>query len=231
MASSTEATRDLFGPGLGETQRNLLLALKQRGPSTVATLSAELGLAATTLRSQLQVLAAQALVTREGRRFGKRGRPDVVFALGPEGERLFPRCESQVMGELVRHLESRRREDVLHEFFSTRAAMRAERLLPRVQGLRGVDRLREVARILTEEGFMARVDAGSDGRPVLHLCHCPIRGIVEETRLPCRFEEALLAQLLESPIARIDYLPDGGRACSYVERPASAASGPVRSQP
>lgn len=231
MVSTTEATRDFFGPGLGETQRNLLLALKQMGPSTVTALSAELGLAATTLRSQLQVLAAQGLVTREGRKFGKRGRPDVVFALGPEGERLFPRWEGQVMGELVRHLESRRREDVLDDFFASRAAIRCERLLPRVQGLRGVDRLREVARILTEEGFMARVDIGSDGRPVLHLCHCPIRGIVAETRVPCRFEEALLARLLDSPITRTDYLPDGGRACSYIECPAPAASGPVRSQP
>ena len=216
MVSSTEANRDLFGPGLGETRRNLLLALKQRGPSTVTALSAELGLAATTLRSQLQALASQGLVTREGRKFGKRGRPDVVFALGAEGERLFPRCEGQVMGELVHYLQAGRREAVLEEFFATRARLRAERLLPRVEGLQGVDRLREVARILTEEGFMAQVDPGPDGRPVLNLCHCPIRGIVAETRLPCRFEEALLAQLLGTTLTRTDYLPDGGKACSYI---------------
>lgn len=213
---------DLFGPGLGETQRNLLLALKQHGPSTVTALSAELGLAATTLRGHLQTLAGQGLIARRGQKYGKRGRPDVVFALGPEGERLFPRHESRVLSELIHHLRHQERAQVLDEFFAARAAARRERLLPRIEGLTGVDRLREVARILSEEGFMARVDI-ADGHATLHLCHCPIQGVVAETRAPCRYEEALISELLGgSALTRTDYMPDGGVACSYVEQPAPA---------
>lgn len=215
MTALPDAARDLFGPGLGETQRNLLLVLKQRGPSTVATLSTELGLAPTTLRGHLQALTATGLVSRRGQKYGKRGRPDVVYALGTEGERLFPRHEADVSGELIRHLRDRRREDVLEQFFAARVAARRERLLPRVRGLQGVGRLREVARILSEEGFMARVDL-AEGRAILSLCHCPIQGIVAETRLPCRYEEALIAELMGAPLSRTDYLPDGGIACSYV---------------
>ena len=221
--TSTGASADLFGPGLGETQRLVLLALKQRGPSTVSALSAELGLAPTTLRGHLQALAGEGLVARHGLTHGKRGRPDVVFAVGPEGERLFPRFESQVLGELIRYLSASGRQDAVEDFFASRVSARRERLLPRVQGLQGVERLREVARIMSEEGFMARVDAGPDGRPRLHLCHCPLQGLVAETRIPCRYEESLLAEFAGSPIDRIDYLPDGGTACSYLERAAAPA--------
>jgi len=207
---------DLFTPGLGETQRNVLLALKEQGQSTVAELAGKMGLAPTTLRAHLQALAADGLVARRGSKHGKRGRPDVVFTLGPEGERLFPRQEGELLRELIRHLGSRR-EQVLDEFFAARVAARRDRLLPRVEGLQGVERLREVARILSEEGFMARVGAGSDGKPALHLGHCPIRGVVAETRVPCRYEEALLAELMGSPLTRTDYLPEGGVACTYVQ--------------
>lgn len=215
MRATGDDSGDLFGPGLGETQRNLLLALKERGPSTVTALSGVLRLAPTTLRGHLQALTGAGLVIRHGQKYGKRGRPDVVFALGPEGERLFPQHDGEVLGELIRHLRDREREQVLDEFFAARVATRRPRLLARVAHLEGDARWREVARILSEEGFMARVEI-VDGRPMLYLCHCPIRGVVAETRLPCRYEQALIAELVGAPISRTDYMPDGGITCSYV---------------
>lgn len=215
MRTTADDSGDLFGPGLGETQRNLLLALKERGPSTVTVLSGALGLAPTTLRGHLQALTGQGLVVRHGQQHGKRGRPDVVFALGPEGERLFPQHDGQVLGELIRHLQDREREQVLNEFFAARVAARRSRLLARVSHLRGDERWHEVARILSEEGFMARVET-VEGHATLYLCHCPIRGVVAETRLPCRYEQALIAELMGAPITRTDYMPDGGISCSYV---------------
>ena len=215
MPTVPDGSGDFFGPGLGETQRHLLLILKERGPSTVTALSGALGLAATTLRGHLQALSGEGLVVRQGQKYGKRGRPDVVFALGPEGERLFPRHEAQVLGELIGHLRDQKREQLLDEFFAARVASRRPRLLARVDQLRGEERLREVARILSEEGFMARVEI-VDGRATLYLCHCPIRGVIAETRLPCRYEQALIAELMGAPITRTDYMPDGGITCSYV---------------
>lgn len=215
MRATPDGSGDFFGPGLGETQRNLLLILKQQGPSTVAALSGALGLAPTTLRGHLQALTGEGLVVRQGQKYGKRGRPDVVFALGAEGERLFPQHDGEVLGELIRHLRDQQREQVLEEFFAARIAARRPRLVTRVAHLEGDDRLREVARILSEEGFMARVEI-VDGRATLYLCHCPIRGIVAETRLPCRYEQALIAELMGTPIVRTDYMPDGGITCSYV---------------
>jgi len=223
MVTFGDATRDLFTPGLGETQRHILLALKERGPATVTDLAAELGLAATTLRGHLQSLVSEGLVARQGSKRGKRGRPDVVFALGPEGQRLFPRQEGEVLRELIQHLDAGGRQEVLEEFFAARVAARRERLLPRVAGLAGVARLREVARILSEEGFMARVALGPDGAATLQLCHCPISGVIAETRVPCRYEEALLAELLGSPLTRTAYMPTGGTTCSYVECGQQAA--------
>jgi predicted ArsR family transcriptional regulator len=56
---------------------------------------------------------------------------------------------------------------------------------------------------------------GTARQPVLRLCHCPIRDVVDVTRLPCRFEEELVAELLGSAITREEYIPDGQASCSY----------------
>src|SRR5690349_22990260 len=68
MRTAPDGSGDFFGPGLGETQRHLLLTLKERGPSTVTALSGALGLAATTLRGHLQALGGEGLVVRQGDR-------------------------------------------------------------------------------------------------------------------------------------------------------------------
>lgn len=206
----------LFGPGLGETQRAILLSLKRLGPATQAQVGQDLPFSPATLREHLRTLTVHGFVERRGSRHGKRGRPEVVYALTRRADTLFPHRESAVLCELVAHLLDLGHADLLERFFAARVAAWRPAALARVRGLRGIERFHEVARILSAEGFMTLV-GGTPAAPTLRLCHCPFRDLVAVTPIPCRYERALIADLLGRPLDRTEYLPDGQASCSYVE--------------
>ena len=204
--------------GFGPTRRRLLEALKRHGAATLRELGGELGVSRETLREHVQGLAAEGLVVRTGTQRHGPGRPEVLYGLAPRADALFPQRESQVLADLAAHLLEGGNEDELKRFFEQRAARRLRVGRARLVGLRGRKRLEEVARILTEEGYMAEVADGT-----LRLAHCPLMGVVAVTRLPCRAELAMVERLVGRRLRRIDYLPDGGLSCSYRTRRTPAA--------
>lgn len=214
--TSEGSTAPLFGPGLGETQRAILLSLKRLGPATQAQVGHDLRFAAATLREHLRTLTVHGFVERQGSRRGKRGRPEIVYALTRRGDALFPHREAGVLRELVARLVELGHAELLDRFFAARVAAQRPAALARVRGLSGAARFAEVARILSDEGFMAQT-GGTAAEPTLRLCHCPFRELVAVTRAPCRYEQALIAELLERPLERLEYLPDGQASCSFRE--------------
>jgi predicted ArsR family transcriptional regulator len=155
------------------------------------------------------------LIRREaGRRTGK-GRPGGVYRLTGSAEAFFPNRESHILLALVRYLEEVGREDLVGGFFQFWAGHRQPALEERLRGLRGDERLEELARALTEEGFMAEVGRTEDGRPVLRLCNCPLERLVTATVEPCRWEMRLVREMIGDPLTRIEYKPSGDDSCSY----------------
>jgi predicted ArsR family transcriptional regulator len=218
MDSASENTKidgaQLSGLGLGDTQQAVLLVLKRLGNATRSQVAREVPFAPATLREHLQSLVASGLVQRQGSRHGKPGRPEVVYALTDRGDALFPNRAPQVLRELIGHLTEGGYTRVLRRFFENRVAARRDAALARVDSLSGSARVQEVARILSEEGFMAQVGT-SPREPTLRLCHCPIRDVVSITRAPCQFEQQLIAELLGHQVFRLEYMPDGDASCSY----------------
>ncbi|MCZ7652277.1 MAG: MarR family transcriptional regulator [Thermoanaerobaculia bacterium] len=208
---------DLLSPGLGASQRHLLDQLKRRGAATLAELERASGLARESVRDHLRSLAALGLVERSEVRRAGPGRPPLLFRLSARGESLFPRREGELLGELAAFLLAEGGEESLARFFAARAAARRGPLLARVAGLSGPERVREVARILDEEGFLAEVEElpGGEGRCRLRLCHCPLAELVRVSRLPCRAELALVAELLGEPAHREEFMPEGAPCCTY----------------
>lgn len=215
--ASDRRVAPVFGPGLGETQRALLVALKRRGVATLAELARGARVAAGTVREHLHALASRGLVERRGarRRTRGRGRPEVLFGLSPEAEGLFPRHEGALLQDMVRFLDARGLGGKVEEFLRERIASQREAALARVRDLTGPARLAEAAKILSESGFMAEVVRGADGESTLQLCHCPIRELVAATRAPCRLEIAFAEELVGRRLARTAYIPDGDTACGY----------------
>ncbi len=200
-------------PGLGESQQELLGALKRLGATTIPVLAGTIGLNVETVRHHLRMLTSLGLVERAGTRSTGPGRPEVVYALSAGSEALFPRREGEVLRALAEHLKQTGNEGLLESFFESYIDARRSDALARVAPLDGRARLDEVARILSELGFMATAEAGEAAG--LRLCHCPLRELVGATTIPCRAEMGFVRELLGTRLTRLSYIPAGDTACSY----------------
>jgi len=209
------AAKEPYGPGLGETQRAILETLKRRGPSTLADVRSTVALTSATLREHLNALAEQGLVRRHGARRQGRGRPEVVWAVTPAAEALFPQREASVLRDLTEWLLAHRGERQLERFFADRVSARRRAAKARVRALKGQARAAEVARLLSEEGYLAEA-VGHGDRPVLRIYHCPIKDLVETTDIPCRAELGLVRDLLGGKLIRIEHAAHRQGTCRYV---------------
>jgi predicted ArsR family transcriptional regulator len=214
----TDATT-IASPGLGASQRALLEALKRRGEATLAELEGAVELAAETVRSHLQALVAQGLVERSGLLRSGPGRPRIRYRLSDAGDALFPRRDRELLRELAQFLIDTGRGALLEQFFTDRLRRKRAEAEARLVGVPETERLEAVARLLSEEGFLAEVVTDAAGRH-LRLAHCPLRELVEVSRLPCRAELALVGELLGRPLHRESFIPDGAPSCTYALGPA-----------
>ena len=205
--------------GLGESQQHILEHLKRHGASTIPTIAADIGLNVETVRAHLRALAGDRLVRRSGSRARGPGRPEIVYELTPEAEPLFPNREGDLLRRFATYLEESGRSDLIRDFFADYVATRRADALERIEGLEGEARLRAVAAILSEDGFMAEIES-REGRPHLKLCHCPMRSLVAATRAPCRAELGLVRELLGEKLARVSYIPSGDASCCYAVQEA-----------
>lgn len=191
--------------------RALLDALKHRGRATVPDLAGDLDLNVETVRDHLRTLESEGLLRRDGTRPQGPGRPEILFALTPAAEVLFPRREGEVLKALTRYLvahgQVRLLRAFLTEYVTHQGGGRA-----RVAGLSGARRTREVVRILDEMGFMPVLEERGTS---LRLCHCPLRDLVAATDLPCHEEIGFLKDLLGVPLKRVAHMPDGDSCCAY----------------
>lgn len=216
---SSSELQSALSLGLGESQNAILELLLRGGEATLADLGASVGLATETLRDHLKALGAKGLVERAGVRRDGPGRPQVVYRLSSAGRSLFPRREGELLRELATFLVESGNIQLLERFFEARLQRKRKILLRRVARLEGAERLEAVARILSEEGFMAEIEDAPSG-PQLRLCHCPLHDIVAVSYLPCQAEMSLVGELLGESLQRQSFMPDGAHVCAYsIEKP------------
>jgi predicted ArsR family transcriptional regulator len=212
-------------PGLSRSQVQVLEALKRGGDSTIPDLATRVGLNVETVRHHLRALESHGYAYRRGTRIRRAGRPEIVYGLTAAAENLFPRREGEVLRALAQYLKASGSEGVLEEFFDSYIDARRAAAHARVEGLTGDARVAEVAAILSELGFMASATPTAPAEaleaveakdaPMLHLCHCPLRDLVDVSRVPCRAELGFIRELLGEPLTRLAYIPAGDRSCSY----------------
>ncbi|MEZ4585408.1 MAG: helix-turn-helix domain-containing protein [Gemmatimonadales bacterium] len=204
---------------LGESQRRILEHLKRRGTGTTPEIAKALALSVETVRTHLRALGSEGLVARLGRRRRGPGRPEILYGLTEASQGLFPNEEGKVLRDLATFLETKGQPALVRAFFDDFVDRRRAAVQRRLAGLAGDRRLEEVARVLTEDGFMAEVATDDEGRRLLRLCHCPLRTLVGATKAPCRSELRFIREMLGKDLDRVSYIPAGGPSCTYAIAP------------
>ena len=152
----------------------LLYTLKSRGPLATSRLARVLGITEVGIRQHLAKLQAEGLVAFD-EQAGEIGRPKRFWRLTAKGHGRFPDTHGDLMVNLIGGIRSVFGEAGLDRLIEARqkAAVVAYRsALEPCSALE--DRVRTVARLRTEEGYMAEFEAEPDGSFLLLENHCPI---------------------------------------------------------
>ena len=208
----------------GGSRRALLDRLKRGGPQEARELAAHLGVTAMAARQHLYALEAEGIVATE-RQPRPRGRPVKLWRLTEAAAPFFPDGHAELTLGLL---------DAMTEAFGARGlgkliAARSEaqraaygaRIRPGWPLKRRVEAL---ARIRSEEGYMAEARATGRGVYLLVENHCPICAAARACRGLCQRELELFREVLgpDVEVTRLDHLLSGARRCSYRIRRAPA---------
>jgi predicted ArsR family transcriptional regulator len=88
----------------------------------------------------------------------------------------------------------------------------AERVDP---GATLVERVRELAVIQADQGYLADTILGTDGTIRLREHNCAIYHIAEGSPAACQAELELFSEVLGADIVREEHIASGDRCCTY----------------
>jgi DeoR family suf operon transcriptional repressor len=203
---------------LPTARRALVNAIKRAGEARADDLAAELGITASAIRQHLQALERDGLVEHHEVRVGP-GRPKFVFRLTATADALFPRAYGELTEELLGYV-AEDEPGAVERAFERRRVRRVADARARLAARPDLDaRVRELARILDEDGYLAEAISDPEGgwRIVEH--NCAILTVALRYGVACGTELAFLREVLpETEIERVSHMVQGAHHCAYTIR-------------
>jgi predicted ArsR family transcriptional regulator len=206
--------------GPSHLRRDLLMRLRLDGPSSPDQLAERIGASRTGVLQQLRALEATRLVSRQTVRHGV-GRPRHLYDVTADAQDLFPSNYDALAAGLLAAIEAVGGDDLLDQVFAARRCQlgdrvrvqMAERVAPEAPLL---DRVRELAVIQSDQGYLAEARLGNDGTIRLREHNCAIYRIAAGSQAACQAELELFTELLGADVVREQHIASGDRSCTYL---------------
>lgn len=218
--------RDAPQTGERKSRRRIVKLLKTEGPLGSAQLAERLGLTAMAVRLHLYALQEEGLVAAEDRPVPV-GRPAKFWRLTREADRHFPEAYAELSVALIEAMQETLGEEGLGRVLASRCARQKSDYAKRIRRGDPLDKkLEELARVRTEEGYMAEVRHEEEsGGFLLVENHCPICAAANACQGFCSAELELFRSALGPGVAveRVEHIVSGDRRCAYRVTPSSAA--------
>ncbi|OGF54211.1 MAG: hypothetical protein A2Z21_06245 [Candidatus Fraserbacteria bacterium RBG_16_55_9] len=213
------------------TRRRILQLLKVKGPLTADELSQELRMTSMGARGHLTALERDGLIEHHTQQRGM-GRPSYVYSLTDQGDEIFPRTYPQLASSLLDALRALGGEEAIDRMFEKRTEWVEAQYRARMADKTLEERVKELARIRTEEGYMADWEVLDQDTFVLREHNCSICQIARQCAQACSFELELFRRVLEdAEVSREKHMIQGDLMCAYVMRRAKGARVPSKRRP
>jgi predicted ArsR family transcriptional regulator len=199
------------------TRRRIVKLLKTEGPLDSAVLADRLSLTPMAVRQHLYALERERLVDTEARK-GPIGRPAKLWRLTPAADRLFPDAYAELSVSLINSVSDAFGASGMTRLLDARLKKQTADYQARVDRSAPLKaRLQQLARVRTEEGYMAEVHRA--GRDVYLFVenHCPICAAAAACQGFCAIELDLFRKVLGSDVSitREEHIIAGDRRCAY----------------
>ena len=210
----------------GITRQEILTSLKVEGSRTADELARTLGISQVAVRQHLSSLEAEQSVAVEIERKGL-GRPAHRYRLTPLGDETFPRKYDTLANSMLDELRAWQGDEAISELVGRQRERIRRDWQSRLSGKQTHERISELARLLTELGYMAEAREVSPGFYMLVKRNCPLCAVARNhPETCCKTSAAFYEQLLgDLVVERSETILEGSRNCAFTlcHLPESAA--------
>jgi len=197
------------------TQEALLLHLKKQGEMTVAKLSALLGITEMAVRRHLTHLQGEGLI--ESRLVKQmRGRPNYFYRLGKQANSLFPSGSDNLAKDLLQLVQEESGPQGVTKLLKKRNEMLVKKMKDRLVNKDLSERVAEVAKFFSDEGYMTDWEKLPDGSFVIYQRNCALHELASEYRQICALEPKLMEELLGTKVIRKQHMLHNDPVCGYL---------------
>jgi len=199
------------------TRRAILDLLKQQGPQDAAALAEQLAVSDMAVRQHLYALRDEKLITYHEQPRPV-GRPAKMWELTTAANDCFPDCHADLTVGLIGAAREAFGEKGVEKLLNVRIQQQTETYQARLAKARSLRaKLNALAKVRTEEGYMAEVHKEQDGSLLFVENHCPICTAATTCVGLCGAEMAVFQAVLgdDVQITRTEHILDGARRCAY----------------
>ena len=211
--------------GERKTRRAIVRLLKTEGPLGSAQLAERLGLTAMAVRLHLYALREEGLVESEDRPVPV-GRPAKSWRLTREADRHFPEAYAELSVALIDAMQETFGAEGLSRVLASRCERQRADYSKRIRPRDSLEKkLEELARLRTEEGYMAEVRPAEGGGFLLVESHCPICAAANRCQGFCSTELDLFRSVLGAgvEVERVEHIVSGDQRCAYRVTPLKSS--------
>jgi predicted ArsR family transcriptional regulator len=197
------------------SSREKIVRLLRRAQQTVNDLARVLGLTDNAVRANLARLEREGLIREVGRRASVR-KPESVYDITPDAERLFAKAYAPALATMLAVMEARLEEKELDIQLREAGRRLAAPYLPSLTGLPLKRRAAKALKILEHLGGLADLE-DRDGKTYIRGYGCPFSQVVAEHPKLCLVAQVLVGELLGREVQEQCQRSDRPKCCFLVK--------------
>jgi predicted ArsR family transcriptional regulator len=206
--------------GYSSAKKEILLLLKRRPGASLGEIADALQISKAAVLGHLSPLEAEGLVERTYQA-GRVGRPRALFRLTERAGDLFPQGYTEMSLCALDFIERRLGKTGVSQLLQERAHELEDRHRERLVLPQLRDRVRELAKIRTEGGYMAETGPGGRGTFEILEHNCPILALAGRFPEACETERRMFETMLHARVDVNHRLAAGDSVCRFLVRPPS----------
>lgn len=198
-----------------DPKRKILYYLKVMGKAGLVDISKMMKISRMGAHKHLSALQDMGLVESSQVHKGI-GRPIMVFSLTDNSKTIFPKAYGELASHVLDYLSQKLGSEAVEEVLRTRQYELLGKYYDRLKDLDFNLRVKELAKIRDEEGYMAESKRERSGNSfVLLEYNCPIIQVAEKHWEACTIETELFEKILDAKIETTHRAAKGDSVCRF----------------
>jgi predicted ArsR family transcriptional regulator len=204
--------------GFSEPKKKIIYYLKVMQQANLEELSSVMKISRMAVHKHLNILQKRGLIESVETRGQQVGRPRMIYQLTNQSKTIFPKSYSAIATHALDFIERNMGNDGVVKVLQERQEELFDQYYDRLKDLDFDQKVKELAKIRDEEGYMAESKNESKNRRVQIILeyNCPIIHIAEKHWEACTVETKLFEKLLGAKIETTHRAAKGDLVCKFV---------------